>query len=131
MEANTLLSGLGFESGGLGSAHSVHNGLTRLPGTHDYYHGEKVAIGVLASLFLTDRPKALIDETYDFCKSVGLPTTLADVGLDSVTEEELELVAEGACAEGETIYHESSPVSPAAVLAALKTADRIGRERQR
>ena len=34
VEANTLLSGLGFESGGLGAAHSVHNGLTALEGTH-------------------------------------------------------------------------------------------------
>ncbi len=28
IEANTLLSGLGFESGGLAAAHSIHNGLT-------------------------------------------------------------------------------------------------------
>ena len=28
VEANTLLSGLGFESGGLCIAHAVHNGLT-------------------------------------------------------------------------------------------------------
>lgn len=33
VEANTLLSGLGFESGGLAAAHSVHNGLTVLEGT--------------------------------------------------------------------------------------------------
>lgn len=130
VEANTLLSGLGFESGGLAAPHSIHNGLTRLDGTHDYYHGEKVAIGVLASLFLTDRPKSLIEEAYEFCESVGLPTTLADVGLANVTDEDLKLVADGACAEGETIYHEPCPVSPSAVLAALKTADRIGRERQ-
>ncbi len=130
VEANTLHSGLGFESGGLAAAHSIHNGLTKLEGTHDYYHGEKVAIGVLASLFLTDRPKSLVEEVYDFCESVGLPTTLADVGLASVTDEDLMLVAEGACAEGETIYHESCPISPTAVLAALKTADHIGRERQ-
>ena len=74
IEANTLLSGLGFESAGLASAHSIHNGLTRLPGTHDYYHGEKVAIGVLAGLFLADRSGELIDEVYDFCESIGLPT---------------------------------------------------------
>jgi len=130
VEANTLLSGLGFESGGLAAPHSIHNGLTRLEGTHDYYHGEKVAIGVLASLFLTDRPKSLIEEAYDFCESVGLPTTLAEVGLADVSDEDLKLVAEGACAEGETIHHEPCPVSPTAVLAALKTADRIGRERK-
>ena len=32
VEANTLLSGLGFESGGLAAAHAVHNGLTALDG---------------------------------------------------------------------------------------------------
>jgi glycerol dehydrogenase len=34
VEANILLSGLGFESGGLASAHSIHNGLTALAETH-------------------------------------------------------------------------------------------------
>jgi glycerol dehydrogenase len=129
VEANTLLSGLGFESGGLASAHSIHNGLTRLPGTHAYYHGEKVTIGVLAGLFLADRPSELIDEVYDFCESVELPTTLRAVGIGDATDDELRLVAEAACAEGETIYHEACPVSPEAVLAAIKTADLVGRNR--
>jgi glycerol dehydrogenase len=35
IEANTLLSGLGFESGGLAVAHSLHNGLTAAHETHD------------------------------------------------------------------------------------------------
>jgi len=130
VEANSLLSGLGFESGGLGAAHSIHNGLTRLEGTHDYYHGEKVAIGVLAGLLLTDKPKSLIETVYGFCESVGLPTTLADIGIGDTTDEDLQTVAEGACAEGETIYHEPLPVSPTAVFAALKTADRLGRNRK-
>ena len=129
IEANTLLSGLGFESGGLAAAHSIHNGLTRLPGTHAFYHGEKVAIGVLAGLFLTDRSPSLIDEVYDFCESVGLPTTLADIGIAEASNEDLLAVAEGACAEGETIHHEPSPIAPEAVLAALRTADRVGRLR--
>ena len=130
MEANTLLSGLGFESGGLASAHSIHNGLTRLPGTHDYYHGEKVAIGVLAGLFLADRPSSLIDEVYDFCESVGLPTTLAGIGIGDASDDDLRLVAEGACADGETIHHEPCRVTPDAVLAAIKTADLVGRKRR-
>ncbi|HNO05888.1 MAG TPA: iron-containing alcohol dehydrogenase, partial [Flavobacteriales bacterium] len=33
VEANTLLSGLGFESSGLAAAHAVHNGLTAAAGT--------------------------------------------------------------------------------------------------
>lgn len=122
VEANTLLSGLGFESGGLGAAHAIHNGLTRLPETHDYYHGEKVAIGVLASLFLTDRPRALIDEVYEFCEDIGLPTTLAQIGVEVLTD----VVGEGACAEGETIHHEAGKVTPAEVKAALIAADAYG-----
>ena len=47
VEANTLLSGLGFESSGLAAAHAVHNGLTAAPPTHPYYHGEKVAYGLM------------------------------------------------------------------------------------
>ena len=31
VEANTLLSGIGFESSGLAAAHAIHNGLTVLP----------------------------------------------------------------------------------------------------
>lgn len=130
IEANTLHSGLGFESGGLASAHSIHNGLTMLPGTHDYYHGEKVAIGVLAGLFLADRPRRLIDEVYRFCETIGLPTTLSAIGLAEVSEADLLIVAGRACAEGETIYHEPRPVSPQSVVAALQAADEYGRKRR-
>ena len=94
-----------------------------------YFHGEKVAIGVLAGLFLADRPSRVIREVYDFCESVGLPTTLADVGLAEASDDDLRPVAEAACAEEETIHHEPCPVSPGAVLAAIKTADLVGRKR--
>jgi glycerol dehydrogenase len=131
VEANSLLSGLGFEIAGLASAHSIHNGLTRLPATHDYFHGEKVAIGTLAGLFLTDRPSQVVREVYDFCESVGLPTTLADIGIPDATDDDLRIVAEAACAEGETIHHEPCPISADAVVAALKTADRFGCSRRK
>ena len=40
IEANTLLSGLGFESGGLAAAHAIHNGFTALEGDiHHLTHG--------------------------------------------------------------------------------------------
>ena len=84
IEANTLLSGLGFESGGLGACHAIHNGLTVLPETHSAWHGEKVTIGVLAALFLTDQPAEMVERVYGFCESVKLPTTLADIGLSDV-----------------------------------------------
>ncbi|HDR89045.1 MAG TPA: glycerol dehydrogenase [Bacteroidetes bacterium] len=131
VEANTLLSGLGFESGGLAASHAIHNGLTLLEPTHSYFHGEKVAIGTLASLFLTDKSWEVIREVYGFCESVGLPTTLAGIGLEKVSDTHLMRVAEASCAEGETIHNELVTVTPEKVFAALKAADAEGRRRMK
>ena len=130
VEANTLLSGLGFESGGLASAHAIHNGLTALEPTHEYWHGEKVAIGTLASLILTDKSREIIDTVFSFCESIGLPTTLEDIGLLNVTDEELMKVAILTCTEGETIHNEPSHATPEKVFYALKTMDAIGKNRK-
>ncbi len=130
VEANTLLSGLGFESGGLAAAHAIHNGLTTLEGTHAYWHGEKVAIGIQAMMFLADKSSATIDQVFDFSSAIGLPTTLADIGLEGVGDAELLKVAETACAEGETIHNEPVEVTPRRVLHAIKAADAEGRRRR-
>src|SRR5215472_16499753 len=71
VEANTLLSGLGFESSGLAAAHAVHNGLTTVPQTHPFFHGEKVAYGVLVQLILEQKAQALMEEVLDFATRVA------------------------------------------------------------
>jgi len=131
VEANTLLSGIGFESGGLASCHAIHNGLTTIHATHEYFHGEKVAIGVLASLFLTDKPPRFIDEVYDFCERIGLPTTLSDIGMPDPGQKELMQVANRTTQDGETIHNEPVPVTPERVVDALRVADRTGQERKK
>ena len=50
VEANTYLSGIGFESGGLAAAHSIHNGFTAIEACRRLYHGKKVAFGTIAQL---------------------------------------------------------------------------------
>ena len=131
VEANILLSGLGFESGGLASAHAIHNGLTALAETHAFYHGEKVAFGVLAGLQLTGAPPDECDRVYSFCEAVGLPTTLADLGVTDCTGERLLPVAEKACAPIESIHHEAGEITPDKVLHALLAADAVGSRRKR
>ena len=131
VEANTLLSGLGFESSGLAAAHSVHNGLTVAHGTHPYFHGEKVAFGALVQLVLEGKPSSLIEEVLAFSQGVGLPIALADVGLDSCGDEVLAEVAERAVAKGETIHNEPFVVAPAMVRDAIRAADAIGRRWKR
>lgn len=130
VEANTLLSGLGFESGGLAAAHAIHNGFTALEATHAYWHGEKVAIGIQAMMMLSDKDPETIETVYDFCEAVGLPTTLADIGLDGVSDAELLAVADRASAEGETIHNEPVEITPHRVLGAIKAADAEGRRRR-
>jgi glycerol dehydrogenase len=128
VEANTLLSGLGFESGGLAAAHSIHNGLTVLEGTHHYWHGEKVAFGTLAMLVLEGRPAAVVEEVGEFCCAVGLPVTLEEIGAGDASREELLEVARLACAEGETIHNEPFPVHPEMVADAMLAADAYGKQ---
>jgi glycerol dehydrogenase len=128
VEANTLLSGLGFESSGLAAAHAVHNGLTAVPQTHPYFHGEKVAYGVLVQLILEKKPEPVLEEVLDFATKVGLPTTLAAIGLGEITGEMLDRIAARSAAEGETIHNEPFAVEPRMVVEAIRTADALGRE---
>ena len=128
MEANTLLSGLGFESSGLAAAHAVHNGLTGVPQTHPYFHGEKVAYGLLVQVILEKKPQAVVEEVLDFATRVGLPTTLAAIGLAEMTADMLDQIAARSTAEGETIHNEPFAVQPRMVAEAIRVADAIGRE---
>lgn len=130
IEANILMSGLGFESCGLASAHSIHNGLTVLEETHAFYHGEKVAFGVLAGLHLTGMPVKEKDRVYGFCESVGLPTTFEDLNLAGVSRERLMMAAVKTCHPAEAIHHEPKTVTPEQVLIALKAANDYGRKRK-
>ena len=126
IETNILLSGLGFESGGLAAAHAVHDGLTLLPGTHHSFHGEKVAFGTLVQLVMENAPTEELETVLSFCTEVGLPVCLADIGVDTITPAELQAVAEKTCIPEESVYAMPFPVTPSQVAAAILTADAIG-----
>ena len=82
IEANTLLSGLGFESGGLAVAHAVASALPTVKSVHDnHLHGEMVAIGLLVQLVIEDQPSDL-DRVRELFSTVGLPVRLDEVSID-------------------------------------------------
>jgi len=56
-------------------------------------HGEKVAFGVLVQLTLERQPRSVVDEVLRFSTSVGLPITLADIGLGQLTPDMLDRIA--------------------------------------
>lgn len=123
IEANTLMSGLGFESGGLSGAHAIHDGLTTLEQTHDLTHGEKVAYGTLTQLMLEGADEGRYNKYLDFITSLGLPTTLADLHLEDVTDEELLEAGKAACSENDTIDRLPFKVTPDDVAQAFRAVD--------
>lgn len=127
VEANTLLSGLGFESGGLAAAHAIHNGLTAAPQTHGLTHGQKVNIGSVTQLVLEGAPTEEIEEFVRFTTRVGLPNTLTEIGLTADDVHDLTRVAEAATAEGETIHAMPFPVRVPELVDALRSIEGFSR----
>ena len=125
IEANTLLSGLGFESGGLSAAHAIYNGLTIIDETHRYFHGEQVAFGTLVQLVLENAPE--LYEVLDFCLDVGLPVCLEDIGVKDYTPELIHEVAKKACIAEESIHSMPFAIQVDEVVGAIMTADKLGK----
>ena len=126
IEANTLLSGLGFECGGLCCAHSVHNGLTVCPQTHSYTHGEKVSFGLCTQLWMEGRPSSEIETVLKWQYDMGLPITLGEVGLDSSDVDSINMVAERTVQDGETVHNSPFPVTSHMIAQNMKAADYFG-----
>ena len=124
VEANTLLSGIGFESCGLAAAHAIHNGFTALHGDiHTLTHGEKVAYGTLTQLFLENKPREMINKFVSFYQALNLPTTLKDLKLENVSYEELLKVGKLATQDGETIHQMAEDFTAEDVTDALFAVD--------
>ena len=104
IEANTLLSGLGFENCGISAAHGVRNALTVLQPTHTFLHGEKVAFGIVCLLVLENRPLEEIKDAARFCAAIGLPVTLADLELGDVIDDDLMQVGQEAMNPASVIH---------------------------
>lgn len=126
VEANTLLSGVGFESGGLAAAHSVAQGFTVLSQLHaNFMHGEMVAMGLLTQLVL----EARLDEAErvaEFFAQVGLPAHLGQLSLSRSNTTDLTAAMAGATLMP-FLANEPFAVSPAMLLAAALEADALGR----
>lgn len=127
IEANTYLSGIGFESSGLAAAHAIHNGFTVLEECHSLYHGEKVAFGTLTQLVLQNSSYPQINRVMQFCYQVGLPITLKEIHVEQDLENKIRAVAEAACAPQETIHNMPFAVTADSVYAAIISTDALGR----
>ena len=125
VEATLLLSGLGFEGGGLSIAHSVAITLALTPGLDRAAHGEQVAYGLLVQLALDVRDERLLDLA-GFCAELELPRTLEMLGAPNAGEDEIQLLARQTMSAPWVANH---PLTPGYddLVAALRRVERIGR----
>lgn len=133
VEANVLLSGLGFESGGLATAHMVANLLSNVPECKEkgLMHGEKVGFGIVAQLCLDDEFD--VDDKYavvDLEIAVGLPVTFAELNLEGITRDRLQQIGDACGGEGSLCHNHPFEVTAADVVDAMIAADALGRIRK-
>jgi glycerol dehydrogenase len=95
VEATVLLSGLGFESGGLSIAHAMTRGLSAVRGARDAMHGHQVAYALQVQLTLEKRSGAFLADIGSFYRDTELPVSLAQLGLEDASADEMRAIAEG------------------------------------
>ena len=127
VEANILLSGMGFESGGVAAAHSLQDGLNMLEECHDFYHGEKIGFLTLVQMVLEGRSKNLIQQVFAFNYKVGLPLTLADLQIENIGEKRLREAVAVSCKPKAIIFNHAFPITEDLVYDAILTTDEMGK----
>ena len=89
-------------------------------------HGEFVAFGLLTRLVLGGEFPEALPELLAFCRSVDLPTRLADFGLEDVSDDSLLREAHRiVTASGSSDFGTGRPVQPPQIVAALREVDRL------
>ena len=126
IEANILLSGLGFENAGCAAAHALHTGLHEIPAASRFYHGELVAFGVVFQLVLENAPQAELTEVLDFLTQVGLPVSLGQLGVEP-TQANLKAITRRVLDGQSGVEAEPFLVTEDLVIGALLAADALGR----
>jgi glycerol dehydrogenase len=124
VEANTLLSGIGFESGGCAAAHAVAMSYTHVKAVHDnYLHGEMVAMGTLTQLMMEQNEDAR--KAAEFFARVGLPIHLGQISLTKEHSEDIDTVTEAAMALG-IMHNMPMTVTPELIRSSMLSAHELG-----
>ncbi len=123
VEATVLMSGLGFENGGLSLAHSLTRGLVKARDAKNAIHGAHVAWGLLVQLAAEERSDAFLDDLAGFYAEIGLPRRLADLGMHDATEAEIDEIAHWTMTAPH-LANLALPVTQASIVAAIRRIER-------
>jgi glycerol dehydrogenase len=130
IEANTLLSSVGFENCGLAAAHAISTALGTLEGAAKCLHGELVGFSTIVNLVLESYPSDEIDELISFCRAVGLPITLKELGVGDSSTTNLLKACDGTLGEQSLINNLSFEVTPQQVVDSIIGTDALGKSYQ-
>lgn len=126
IEAAVLLSAMGFENGGLSIAHSMTRGLMTLRGAKERLHGEHVGYGTLVHLAVDRRPVAEVADLAGFLRALGLPVSLRDLGVEGVSDADIDAIAEAVMASPH-IGNLGRVVTGADIAAAIRAVEALDR----
>ena len=131
VEANILLSGVGFENTACSIAHGFQASASgAVPEMHRCMHGEKVSYGILVQLLLENRPREEIYEIADFLIGVGLPVTLAELGVTENAAEKMRALAHYGIEHKALMHVEPFAVTEDSLYQAILFADEVGKGRK-
>ena len=124
VEAALLLSGLGFESGGLSIAHTLALALAAHPATRRAAHGEQVGYGLLVQLALDPDCADQLRDIWGFLGEVGLPRTLGELATESFEAPVINTLAELAT-KGLWLRNYPVDLDKAALAAAIERVEQF------
>ena len=95
-----LVGGIGGEKCRTAAAHAFHNAFTQIITPNKFFHGEIVGVGILLQLRLEEMKNnnklanQSIKQLLGLMKTLNLPTTIAQLGIDVFENNNLEKIAD-------------------------------------
>lgn len=124
-----IISGIGGKTFRVALAHALLYGLTVLPAVHRALHGAVVSYGLVIQACL-ERNEAELGRLASFFSQLGLPVTLAALGIHDMEDPLFREGLRRTCAEGSSAHNLAFPVDEKMLLRAIQTVEeRAGRWR--
>lgn len=128
IEAVILLSGIGWESGGISTAHAIESSLhIFFPEVSELLHGEGVAFGLACQMCLEkDLDIKKTKEVIDFMVEIGLPVSFNDLNLNGLDFKKVLEFAKSVVDNNPAAKNHNFKVTAESLAGAIILADSLG-----
>ncbi len=128
VEAITLLSGVGWENNGCSVAHALASALSVLEDTRPVLHGECVAFCILVQMILDREDWGEFQRVYRFCKGLGLPVRLSQLGIRTAVSAKLQRAVSFAFETQRSLSVVNYRLTPEKLISAMLFLDALSQE---